>query len=61
MNKQKQNNTTPAHNTKKITNWTQYSASLQQRGNFTVLLNKAVLNSTPGNKVHPFEVLFCVM
>lgn len=58
MTKQKQNNTTLTHTTKKITHWTQYSASLQRRGNFTVLLNKAVLGSTPeqsGKAGHPVE------
>lgn len=56
MNKQKQNNTAPSHHTKKITNWTQYSYSLQRRGNVTVLLNKAVLGSIPqqsGKAGHP--------
>lgn len=66
MTKQKHNNTTHTNTTtstrtratKRITNWTQYSASLQQRGNFTVLLNKAVLGSTPlqsGKAGHPVE------
>lgn len=58
MTKQKHNNTTPIHTTKKIANWTQYSASLQQRGNFTILLNKAILGSTAqqsGRAGHPIE------
>lgn len=58
MTKQKHNNTASIHTTKKIVNWTQYSASLQRRGNFTVLLNKAVLGSTPkqsGTAGHPVE------
>lgn len=57
MTKQK-DNTTPIHPSKKITNWTQYSMSLQRRGNFTVLLNRAVLSSKPnrsGKAGHPTE------
>ncbi len=58
MTKQKHNNTATLHTTKKITNWTQYSRALEQRGNFTVLLNKAVLGSHPeqtGKAGHPVE------
>lgn len=58
MTKQKQNNTATSHTTKTITNWTQYSRALEQRGNFTVLLNKAVLGSNPeqtGKAGHPVE------
>lgn len=58
MTKQKHNNTATPHTTKKITNWTQYSRALEQRGNFTVLLNKAVLGNCPkqtGKAGHPVE------
>jgi len=44
--------------TKKIINWSKYDKSLEQRGNFTVLLNVAYLNHVPlrTNKAgHPYE------
>lgn len=68
MTKQKHNTTAILHTTKdttkkittghKITSWTQYSYALEQRGNFTVLLNKAVLDATPeqsGKAGHPVQ------
>jgi hypothetical protein len=49
--------TTPAA-ARRISNWTEYSRSLVNRGNCTVLLNKAVLGGTPeqtGKAGHPIE------
>jgi hypothetical protein len=53
------NNTTQTNSTtKKIINWSEYNKSLENRGNFTVLLNIAYLNSIPehtGKAGHPKE------
>ena len=55
------NNTNNANNAnnanKKIINWSKYSNSLENRGNFTVLLNVTYLNNTAGQTGragHPF-------
>jgi hypothetical protein len=59
MKKQKQINTTQTNNNiKKIQNWSQYNKSLENRGDFTVLLNTAYLNNMPiqtGKAGHPTE------
>jgi hypothetical protein len=57
--KRKQINTAQTyHSTKKINNWSSYDKSLENRGNFAVLLDVAILNNTPvqtGNPGHPYE------
>jgi len=57
--KQKQINTAQINNNpKKIKNWKEYNKALENRGNFTVLLNIAYLNSIPthtGKAGHPTE------
>jgi hypothetical protein len=58
MKNQHKNTAQINNNTKKIVNWSQYNKSLENRGNFTVLLNVAYLNSVPeqtGKAGHPQE------
>lgn len=51
-------------NTKKIINWGEYNKSLENRGNFSVLLNVAYLNSIPtktGSVGRPIEYTDAVL
>ena len=58
-NKNNKNNRNNRNNkNKKITNWSEYNKSLENRGNFSVLLDVAYLNnkvSQTGKAGHPFE------
>jgi hypothetical protein len=53
MKTKTKNTTLTNHITKKIINYKEYDAALENRGNFTVLFNIAYLNSIPGRTGKP--------